>query len=186
MNLQYLLLNDKKTIDDVFLNKALDRAADFIKNNKVKFTDKKTMLGEMGYYHNALPIIPDSRDLLVKPNGIVNMRVNWKKEDFGDKTTDEICQELKLQYGFNVSIVDKGYTRNNFKNKETVWVVFDTLASAEKNLAAFNKMFRTAIEQDAIDEYKRFKQNPKKRPLTYDKLVANAYDLYDLVDQGEA
>lgn len=46
-------------------------------------------------------------------------------------------------------------------------------------------MFRTAIEQDAIDEYKHFKQNPMKRPLTYDKLIDNAYDLYDLVDRGE-
>ena len=188
MNLQYLLLNDKKTTDDVFLNKALERAADFTKNNKLRFTDKKVMLGDIGYYQNSLPIIPESRDVLTKPNTIVNIRVNWKKQDFGDTPVEKLCEDnvLKLQYGFNVSIVDKDYTRNNFKNKETVWVVFDSLASAEKHLAGFNKMFRTAIEQDAIDEYKRFKQNPKKRPLTYDKLVPNAYDLYDLVDQGEA
>lgn len=186
MNLQYLLLNDKKTTDNIYLNKALDSAAEFVKNNKIKFTDKKIMLGEMGYYHNALPVLPEARDLLLKPTCIVNMRVNWKKESFDGMSVDEISNALKLQYGFNVSIVDKGYTRNNYKNKETVWVVFDTLKAAEKNLTAFNKMFRTAIEQDAIDEYKRFKQNPKKRPLTYHKLVPNAYDLYDLVDQGEA
>ena len=97
----------------------------------------------------------------------------------------EIYDQLKPQYGFCISIVDKDYTRNNFKNREFVWVVFDSEKTALKNMRLFNKMFRTAIEQNAIDEYKRFKQNPMKRPLTYDKLVDNAYDLYDMVDRGE-
>jgi len=186
MNLQYMLLNDKKTVDDTKLNNNLERIAIAIKENKIKFTEKKIMLGEIGYYQNALPIIPESRDLLSKSHTIVNIRVNWKKQDFGDMSIDDICKnELKLQYGFNISIVDKDYTRNNYKNKENVWVVFNTEAAARKNLDLFNRMFRTAIEQDAINEYKRFKQNPAKRVLTYDKLIDNAYELYDMVDNGE-
>lgn len=186
MNLQYMLLNDKKTENDIKLNNALQRVANTIIENKIKFTEKKIMLGEIGYYQNALPIIPESRDLLSKSHTIVNIRVNWKKQDFGDMTIDEICEkELKLQYGFNISIVDKGYTRNNYKNKENVWVVFNTESTARKYLDIFNRMFRTAIEQDAINEYKRFKQNPSKRVLTYDKLIDNAYELYDMVDRGE-
>lgn len=186
MNLQYIILNNKKSDNNIRLNSILENAADFIKENKIKFTEKKIMLGEMGYYHNALPIIPESRDLLNKTQDIVKIRVNWKKKDFDGMTIKQICDnELKLQYGFSISIVDKGYSRNNFKNKETVWVVFDSLNSASKHLTAFNKMFRTAIEQNAIDEYKHFKQNPMKRPLTYDKLIDNAYELYDAIDNGE-
>ena len=159
MNLQYLLLNDKKTIDDVYLNGQLERIAEKIKTRKIKFTEKKIMLGEIGYYRNALPVVPESRDLLNKTSQIVNMYVNWKKQDFGDMSIREICEnELSMQYGFCISLVDKDYTRNNFKNKESVWVVFDTLPKATLYLETFNSMFRTAIEQNAIDEYKRFKE----------------------------
>lgn len=186
MNLQYLLLNDKKTVDDVYLNGQLERIAEKIKERKIKFTEKKIMLGEVGYYRNALPVVPESRDLLSKTSQIVNIRVNWKRKDFGDMSIAEICEtELPLQYGFCITLVDKDYTRNNFKNKESVWVIFDSLNKATLYLEMFNSMFRTAIEQNAIDEYKRFKQNPMKRPLTYDKLIDNAYELYDAIDNGE-
>ena len=43
----------------------------------------------------------------------------------------------------------------------------------------------TAIEQDCVEEYRKFKQNPDKRILSFDKLVDNAYDLYEQVDKGE-
>jgi len=184
MNLQYLLLNDKKTNNEK-LNSFLEGVAELLKRSKVKFSDKKVMLGDTGYYHNCLPIVPESRDLLKKANNVCRMYVNWKREQFPDMTTQEICDILKPQYGFNISVVDKDYTRNNYKNKESFWVVFDSEKLAKKNMELFNKMFRTAIEQNAIDEYKRFKQNPMKRPLTYDKLVDNAYELYDMVDRGE-
>jgi len=184
MNFQFLLLNDKKT-DNAKLNNYLDKVAEEIKSTKIKLSDKKVMLGDMGYYHNCLPIIPESRDLLKKASNICPMRVNWKKEAFEGLTSDEIYPLLKPQYGFCISIVDKDYTRNNYKNREFAWIVFDSEKAAEKNMRLFNKMFRTAIEQNAIDEYKRFKQNPMKRPLTYDKLVDNAYELYDMVDRGE-
>ena len=184
MNFQFLLLNDKKT-DNAKLNGYLDKVAEEIKSTKIKLSDKKVMLGDMGYYHNCLPIIPESRDLLKKASNICPIRVNWKKEAFEGLTSNEIYSLLKPQYGFCISIVDKDYTRNNYKNREFAWIVFDSEKSAEKNMRLFNKMFRTAIEQNAIDEYKRFKQNPMKRPLTYDKLVDNAYELYDMVDRGE-
>lgn len=186
MNLQFMLLNNKKTEDDEKLNAFLEILAEDIKKNKIRFSEKKVMLGDMGYYQNALPIIPESRDVLKKASDICNIQVNWKKKDFGDMTIAEISKnELKQQYGFCISVVDKDYTRNNYKNKEFLWIVFDTENSARKYLAIFNRMFRTAIEQNAIDEYKRFKQNPMKRPLTYDRLVDNAYDLYDMIDRGE-
>ena len=31
----------------------------------------------------------------------------------------------------------------------------------------------TAMEQDAIDEYKHFKENPEKRVLSFDKIFSN-------------
>jgi len=185
MNLQYMLLNNKKTENDEKMNIFLENVAEDIKKLKIRFSEKKVMLGDMGYYQNALPVIPESRDVLKKASSICSIRINWKKEDFGDMSTTEIYDQLKQQYGFCVSIVDKDYTRNNYKNKESIWIVFDSEKAAEKNLQIFNRMFRTAIEQNAIDEYKRFKQNPMKRPLTYDRLVDNAYDLYDMVDRGE-
>lgn len=184
MNFQFLLLNDKKT-DNPKVNIFLDKVAEEIKTTRIKLSDKKVILGDIGYYHNCLPIIPEERDLLKKANNVCKMYVNWKKQDFEGMSSNEICDILKPQYGFCISIVDKDYTRNNFKNREFAWIIFDTEKSAEKNMKLFNKMFRTAIEQNAIDEYKRFKQNPMKRPLTYDKLVDNAYELYDMVDRGE-
>lgn len=184
MNFQVLLLNNKKT-DNAKLNIYLDKVAEEIKSTKIKLSDKKIILGDAGYYYNCLPIISESRDLLKKASNVCSIRINWKKEAFEGMTADEIYDQLKPQYGFCISIVDKDYTRNNFKNREFVWVVFDSEKTALKNMRLFNKMFRTAIEQNAIDEYKRFKQNPMKRPLTYDKLVDNAYDLYDMVDRGE-
>ena len=87
------------------------------------------------------------------------------------------------QYGWNVITVDKEHTRNNYQNKETCWCVFNKKEKALVALKIFNSMFRTAIEQDCIDEYKKFKQNPAKRVLTFNALIPNAYDLYDLVDQ---
>lgn len=185
MNLQYLVLANKKTENNTKLNESLQDLANDIKENKIKISDKKVVLGDMSYYRNCLPIVPETRDLLKKPVNICDIRINWKKEDFKDLDTKTIFEQLKPQYGFCIDMVDVGYTRNNFKNKESAWVVFDSKNSAEKNLRVFNKMFRTAIEQNAIDEYKKFKQNPMKRPLTYDKLVDNAYELYDLVDRGE-
>ncbi len=184
MNFQYLLLNDKKT-SNAKLNAILKNTADIIKEKRIKFTDKKVILGDIGYYCNALPIIPESRDILKKATDICTMRVNWRKKAFEGMSADEIAKELKLQYGFCITIVDKDHTRNNYKNKECVWVVFDSELTALRNLNIFNSMFRTAAEQNAIDEYKRFKQNPMKRPLTYDKVIDNAYELYDLVDSGE-
>ena len=185
MNLQYLVLANKKTIDNEKLNDSLQDLANSIKENKIKISNKKFVLGDMSYYRNCLPVIPETRDLLKKPVNVCNIRINWEKEDFSNLDANTIFEKLKPQYGFCVDIVDAGYTRNNFKNKESIWIVFDSKNSAEKNLRVFNKMFRTAIEQNAIDEYKKFKQNPMKRPLTYDKLVDNAYELYDLVDRGE-
>jgi len=43
----------------------------------------------------------------------------------------------------------------------------------------------TAMELDCIEEYKRFKENPEKRPLTFDMLCSNAYELYEQVDNDE-
>ena len=60
-----------------------------------------------------------------------------------------------------------------------------TKEAAEKNTEVFKSMFMTAIEQDCVEEYKKFKQNPDKRILSFDKLVDNAYDLYEQVDKGE-
>ena len=54
-----------------------------------------------------------------------------------------------------------------------------------RNMKVFKSMFMTAIEQDCVEEYKKFKQNPDKRILSFDKLVDNAYDLYEQVDKGE-
>lgn len=189
MNFQYLLINNKKT-DNAKINNFLNGVAEEIKCSKIKLSDKKIMLGDMGYYNNCLPIIPESRDLLKKASNICKIYVNWKKEDLSNfnltyPNLNSFIFPLKEQYGFCISIVDKDYTRNNFKNREFVWVVFNSKNKAEQAMKLFNKMFRTAIEQNAIDEYKKFKQNPMKRPLTYDKLVDNAYELYDMVDRGE-
>lgn len=198
MNLQYLILEDKAT-DNEKLNLILNSIAKEIKDKKIKFAaedkdqnnsknlnkDKRVILGGGVYYKNVLPRIPATRDLYKKPTDIVNIRVNWKQESFEGLSSDDICFRLPMQYGFCITIVDAGYKRNNYKNSESVWVVFDNKNTAIKHMKVFNKMFRTAIEQDCIDEYKKFKHNIMKRPLTYDKLVPNAYELYDLVDKGE-
>ena len=182
MNFMHVILSSKRCDDDK-INKKLDYIDQKIKTDKIKITNNFTKIGNSIYYLNCLPVISDKRDVLKKPNGIINIRINWKNKDFGDISTNEICNQLKLQYGWCVSTVDVEHTRNNFKNKEVVWVIFDNKDTAEKYMRVFNLMFRTAIEQDAIDEYRRFKQNPTKRVLTFDKLIENAHELYEEVDK---
>ena len=46
MNLQFMLLNNKKTEDDEKLNAFLEILAEDIKKNKIRFSEKKVILGE--------------------------------------------------------------------------------------------------------------------------------------------
>lgn len=185
MNLMPIILSDSYS-ENTLLNEKIDIIRTSLKENKIRITEKFTPFNETLYFYNALPYIPENRDVLKKANNICTMYVNWKKLEFtGISTTDIINKKLlKKQFGWNISIVDKDHTRNNYKNKQDYWVIFDSYNIADKYLKAFNNMFRTAIEQDAIDEYKKFKINPLKYPLTYDKLIPNAYELYDEIDKG--
>lgn len=182
MNLMKHILANTAPKDTKTANK-LRGLVETVKKEKIKISDDIILLGEGKYYLNCLPVIPQGRDILKKAKSITPIRINWKQKQF--ESVDDAVKTLKLQYAWNITIVDEEHTRNNFKNKENVWVVFDTEAKALQYLKVFNDMFRTAIEQDAIDEYKHFKQSPEKRPLTYDKLVDNAYELYAQVDRGE-
>lgn len=186
MNFMHIVLSSLPFTDK---NKKLvarvDKLRETIKKTKFKVDTKSTLLGDTHYYNNVLPLINKDRDVLRKPNGICKIRVNWKKKNFAGMSVDEVTKELKTQYGWNIATVDAEHTRNKFKNKTEMWVVFDTEKEALRNMELFNSMFMTAIELDCIEEYRRFKENPAKRPLTFDKLVDNAYDLYDLVDKGE-
>ena len=110
--------------------------------------------------------------------------INWNKESFTGLSTDEILKKLKKQYGWTVTVVDADHKRNKFKNKNIIWVIFDSSEEASRNMNLFNSMFITAMELDCINEYKKFKQSPDKRPLTFDKLCNTAYDLYDQIDKG--
>ena len=156
-----------------------------IKKEKAKFSDKNVLLGNMHYYNNCLPIVNKDRDVLRKPEDSCKVYVNWKKKPFTGLSTSEVMANLKEQWGWSVTTVDANHTRNNFKNKEELYVVFDTFEEAEKMRKLFNAMFITAIELDCIEEYKRFKENPEKRILSFDKLVSNAYELYEDVDNGK-
>lgn len=186
MNLMYIALSSAtfKNKNNTLVNK-VNKLREKLKTNKIKVENKSTKLGNTHYYNNVLPLISKDRDVLKKPNGVCKIRVNWKKKSFSGLSTNEIAEQLKEQYGWNVTTVDADHTRNKFKNKDDIWVVFDTKEEAKKNMDLFNSMFMTAIELDAIEEYKRFKENPAKRPLTFDKLVENAYELYEAVDNGE-
>jgi len=187
MNLMHIAVSSNMISNDDKINKKLLGIREQIKKDKIKISEKYIKMGTCFYYQNVLPFVPEMRDVLKKPTTICLMRVNWKKQPFEGLTAIQICDQnlLKEQYGWCVQTVDAEHTRNNYKNREIFWVIFDTEEAAIKNRYVFNMMFRTAIEQDAIDEYKKFKQNPLKRPLTFDKLVENAYELYDLVDKGE-
>lgn len=186
MNLMYVIMSQVNfTNKNNKLAKKVNKLKEELKNEKIKVDSKCVKLGNTDYYNNTLPLITKDRDVLKKPNGICKMRVNWKKKTFEGMSTNEIANQLKEQYGWNITTVDADHTRNKYKNKTDAWVVFDTKEEAERNMKLFNSMFITAIELDAIEEYKRFKENPAKRPLTFDKLVENAYELYEAVDQGE-
>lgn len=186
MNLMYVIVNNLDYTNKN--NTLLDRVNTLkakVKKEKVKFSGDSVKIGDVHYYNNVLPLISKNRDVLKKPTDVCKMSVNWKKKVFTNMSTDEILKELKPQWGWNVTTVDAEHTRNKFKNKESAWVVFDTKEEAEQKMKLFNSMFITAIEQDCINEYKRFKENPDKRILTFDKLVENAYELYEAVDNNE-
>lgn len=150
---------------------------------KIGISDQGVLLGDTYYYNNKLPFISEARDVLKKPNCVCKMRINWNNERFDTPTA---YLSLKEQWGFSVIVVDAEHQRNKFKNKSNIWVIFDKKEDAEQNMKLFNEMFVTAMEWDCIEEYRRFKKNPDKRPLTFDQLLDKnvAYHLYDLVDKG--
>jgi len=186
MNLMPFVLSDEEfNIKNKNIVNKIEKVKKALKTSKIKIKKVNKKIGDIFYCDNYLPFIKPDRDVLKKSTDVCNIRVNWKGTNFAGMTTDEICNKLKVQYGWNVTLVDKEHTRNKFKNKNVCWVVFDTEEQAKEALHIFNSMFMTAIELDCIEEYKRFKLNPEKRPLTFDKLVDNAYELYEMVDKGE-
>jgi len=186
MNLMPIILsNDEFKSKNIYINKKIEKIKNLIKQEKTKFKEEPIYIGNTQYYKSCLPIISKERDVLTKPTEICKIFVNWKNKDFTGMKVNDICNELKAQYAFSIAIVDAEHTRNKFKNKTIIWAVFDSEELAKKNMRIFNSMFITAIEQDAINEYKKFKENPEKRPLTFDKLVPNAYKLYNAIDKGE-
>lgn len=156
---------------------------DQIQNKDIEISPIFEKLGKNIYYRNVLPLITEDRDVLKRPETICKIFINFDKQSFDNPKVNEIIEKIPEYWGWLVTTVDKEHTRNNFKNKEVFWVVFDSKERCEYNFKYFNMMFRTAIEQDAIDEYRKFKKNPDKRILTFDQIINNAYDLYDLVDK---
>lgn len=158
----------------------IEKGRELLSKYRIKISDEYIKLGETPYFYNCLPKIIKTRDVLKKPLQVCKMRVNWKRKI----CTPEDFMQLKEQYGWTAVIVDSEHTRNKFKNKSIVWAIFDTEKRAQQAMELFNTMFITAMEQDAIDEYKRFKENPDKRVLSFDKILPGAYDLYEEVDKG--
>ena len=157
------------------------KGRELLNKYKIKISDEYIKLGETPYFHNCLPRIVKTRDVLKKPLQVCKMRVNWKRK----VCTSEEYMSLKEQYGWTAVIVDSEHTRNKYKNKSTIWVIFDSEKKAQQAMELFNTLFITAMEQDTVDEYKRFRENPDKRVLSFDKILPTAYDLYEAVDKGE-
>ena len=183
MNLMYYVFTDEHLeTSDKYFKEQLKILKKKVEDDKIKLAKNYKQIKNCQYYLNGLPLIDKCRDVLSKSFVVCKLRINWKDLKITD--TSKIDELLPEQYGFTVTTVDKEHTRNNYQNKEVCWVVFDKKEKAEKALADFNSMFRTAIEQDCIDEYKHYKQNPAKRILTFNNIISNAYELYDMVDQG--
>lgn len=183
MNLMQDVISDiESNIKNQYLLERIQTLKIEVKKKHIKFTKNSVLLGNTYYYHNCLPYISEARDVLKKPNIICKMKVNWK-----NKIVDNLYQTLPYQWGWTITTVDAEHQRNKYKNKSISWVIFDTEEKAKINMEIFNKMFITAIEWDAINEYKKFKKNPEKRPLTFDKILdkTTVYSLYEAVDQGK-
>ena len=176
-----LLTNNTKTIIPYF-KKQVKEVSEVVDKNNITFTRDFVKIKEQLYFLNALPEIVPERDVLKKPKHLCKLFINWDNLSFS--SLEERESKLTPQWGWLFSSVDKEHSRNNFKNKETAWVVFDSEEKAQLYLDTFNKLFLTAAENDAIVEYKHYKKNPLKRILTFNKLVDNVYSLYDLVDKG--
>lgn len=184
MNLMYAALNDVMFKNEK-VNIKVNDLKKFIKDKNIKFTTSYTKIGDILYYKNCLPSIGKNRDVLIKPTDVCKIYLNWNNKNLTGLPTDEVLKLLKEQYGWSFSTVDADHKRNKYKNKSFSWVVYDSKEEAEESMKLFNSMFITAIEWDTIEEYKRFKENPEKRQLTFDQQVPNAYELYEAVDNGE-
>lgn len=185
MNLMYSYITNSKlkTKDSKILNK-FDNLCKKWNEEKITILENFKKVGNTQYYLNGLPLIRKNRDVLQKPTEICEIRINWDKDSFTGLSTEEVIKRLKKQWGWVTVIVDADHKRNKFKNKNIIWVVFDSENEAIRNMNLFNSMFITAMELDCIEEYKKFKQSPDKRPLTFDKLCNTAYELYDQIDKG--
>lgn len=181
--MQDVVSDVESTIKNKYLLDRIKSLKVILKKEKIKITRKAILLGDTYYYLNGLPFISEARDVLRKPSCVCKMKINWKSKSQSQLTPDD----LKDQWGWTIVTVDAEHQRNKYKNKSTMWAIFDTEEKAKFCMDIFNKMFITAIEWDTIEEYKKFKKNPEKRPLTFDKIInkEDAYRLYDEVDQGK-
>lgn len=181
MNLMHLAMSKTFTKDQK-INKKIENLILKLNNCKYTFSKDISDIGNGFYYNNCLPIISANRDVLQKDRSVCKMWVNWNKKDYNH---DDI-KNINFQYGFNVITVDAGYKRNKYQNKEIAWVVYDSEQEALEALDFFNSFFLTSLEIDAINEYKKCKQSPDKRPLTFDQVIGpSVYKLYEQVDNGE-
>lgn len=187
MNFMAVILEERKLTakDNKKFGATVESLKNLIKKEKIKISKTIKKVGNSMYCVNALPYIAGTRDVLKKPDEVCSIRINWKGKSYANVPTSVAIKELKEQWCWYTSIVDEEHSRNKFKNKDIICVVFDTKEEAEKNMEIFKNLFMTAIEQDCVEEYKKFRQNPDKRVLSFDKLVDNAYELYEKVDNGE-
>lgn len=185
MNFMSIALSEEKDIKDPILSKRIALIRDKISKCNIKIDNKFSRISEMHYYNNIIPLVSPSRDVLKKPTAICHIKVNWKRKPFVKYSLEEINETLQPQWGWSAQVVDVEHSRNKFKNKTVLWAVFDTEEDAKKSMELFNLMFMTAMEYDCVEEYKKFKECPDKRPLTFDQICPTAYELYELVDKGE-
>ena len=183
MNFMHLAMS-KTFTKDPKMNKKIENLIFKLNDTKYTFADHPIDKGNGFYYNNALPIVSANRDVLEKDKEVCKMWVNWGGTGCG--CTYDLVNNYNAQYGFKVITVDAGYKRNKYQNKESAWVVYNTADEAINAMKFFNSFFLTALEIDAINEYKKCKQSPDKRPLTFDQVIGpSVYDLYEQVDNNE-
>ena len=185
MNLMYAALNNVMSKNPK-INVKIKQLQQKIKDEHIKFTDNFKKMRGLIYFDEGLPIIGKCRDVLKKPEDICTLHMSFdRKEDLSKVSVEDALKRFTTKYAWCIHTVDADHKRNKYKNKTIAWVMFDSLEEAEKAKEQFNSMFITALEWDTIEEYRRFKENPEKRPLTFDQQGPNAYELYEAVDNGE-
>lgn len=154
---------------------------EYAHDNKIKFSNKPDLKynnNNIEFYHNCVPIIPESRDVYKKNFDVTTtILVNWKKIPlFGYKEGNEETKKKTVTFLYNqlspenycfLNTCDKDHTRTKTLNSITINIVYSDKKKLNVVVNFLDKCFYT------LEESIKDKELLKKSKIKQIKLLTS-------------